>query len=217
MKLLDNLMNLIYPPACNFCNKLSKNYLCLNCQNNLAKFKKSSIEKYTTENFNFSEHFYLFKYKNEIRKHIINYKFKEKSHLFKSFSQLFKQDLEFKNFISKYDCILSVPLHKKRLRARGYNQSELIAKELAFFFNIPFYNDVLIKTSNIAMQSSLNKENRKNNIINAFSVYNEYKIYNKKVLIFDDIFTTGSTTNECAKVLLNSGASKIGIVTIAKD
>lgn len=217
MKSLNNLINIIYPPACGFCNNLSNNYLCPNCQNDLAKLKVSSIQKYNSSNFFFSEHFYLFKYQNEIRKHIIDYKFNEKSYLFKSFSQIFKQDLEFKNFISKYDCILSVPLHKKRLHTRGYNQSELIAKEISKYFNIPYYNDILFKTSNITMQSSLNKENRKSNILNAFSVCNKEKILNKKVIIFDDIFTTGSTANECAKVLLNSGACKIGIVTIAKD
>lgn len=217
MKFSDKILNILYPPVCGFCNKLNENYLCFNCQNKINYLKISSVDDYQSSNFYFKKHFYLFKYEDEIRKQIINYKFNEKSYLYKTFSQLFKSNLTFKKFISNYDCILSVPIHKKRMHTRGYNQSKLIAKDIAIYFDKPYYDDVLFKTENIVAQSTLNKNARQENVVNAFKVRNYEKIFNKKIIIFDDIYTTGATTNECAKMLMDSGAAEIGIVTIAKD
>ena len=81
------------------------------------------------------------------------------------------------------------------------------------------YEDILIKKKNTIAQSTLNKEERLRNAIDMYNI-NEDKqnmIYRKNVLIFDDIYTTGATANECAKVLIEANPSKIGILTIAKD
>ena len=217
MKILDKILNILYPPVCGFCNKLNNNWLCCNCLNKINYLKISNIEDYQSTNFYFKQHFYLFIYDDEIRKQLINYKFNEKSYLYKTFSQLFKSNFKFKKFLSNYDCILSVPIHKKRMHSRGYNQSELIAKDIARYFGKPYYGDVLLKTENIIAQSTLSKEARQVNVTNVFSVQNHEKIINKKIIVLDDIFTTGATTNECAKMLINSGAAEVGIVTIAKD
>ena len=216
MNFLEKITNIIFPPPCGFCNEINNNFLCINCYNKIKQLKLSAIDTYEFSNLYFKEHFYLFKYENTIRKQIINYKFNEKSYLYKTFSQILKQDSTFKNFISNYDCILSVPIHKKRLHLRGYNQSALIAKDISLYFNIPYYNDILFKTTHIVPQSTLNKDARKTNVHNAFTVKSSLKIANKTVILFEDIFTTGATTNECAKMLINNGATHIGIVTIAK-
>ena len=109
-------------------------------------------------------------------------------------------------------------MHKKKKNQRGYNQSELIAKETAKKVeNIEYRNDILIKIRNTAKQSSLNKEQRKENLKNAYVVNNNEYILNKNILIFDDIYTTGSTANECAKTLIEAGAKDVGILTIARD
>ena len=217
MKSLDKIINIFYPPVCGFCNELNNNYLCFNCISKINQFKISNIDNYQLSNMYFEEHFYLFKYENEIRKHIINYKFNESSYLYKTFSQIFKQDFTFKKFISNYDCILSVPIHKKRIHTRGYNQSKLIAKYIAQYFRKPYYDNILFKKSNIVAQSTLNKQDRQTNVLNAFTIQNSEKIAKKNVILFDDIFTTGATTNECAKILISNNVTKIGIVTIAKD
>ena len=103
--------------------------------------------------------------------------------------------------------------------SRGYNQSELLAKEIAKILRIKTDTKTLKKTKNIIAQSTLNKEQREQNVIGAYKVKDIEKIKNKKILIFDDIYTTGSTVNECAKVLVQAGIPKndIGILTIAKD
>ena len=83
--------------------------------------------------------------------------------------------------------------------------------------NIIIKNNILQKQRNIKPQSSMNKLERKNNIKNAYTITNKLEIKNKKILLFDDVFTTGSTTNECSRMLKENGAKKIGVLTIAKD
>ena len=77
--------------------------------------------------------------------------------------------------------------------------------------------NIIIKYKNIVPQSTLNQNGRKENIKNVYKVINKEKIKNKKILILDDIFTTGSTVNECSRILKEAGAKEIGILTIAKD
>ena len=122
-------------------------------------------------------------------------------------------------YIQKYDYIIPVPLHKYRYRERGYNQAYLILKELSKLEkNIIIKNNIIKKTENIKPQSTLNKAERKDNIRGVYEIINkENKIEDRKILIFDDVFTTGSTTNECSRVLKEHKVKKVGVLTIAKD
>lgn len=160
---------------------------------------------------------YFFKYDGIIRKTIIDYKFNDKSYIYKTYTNFFLKNEKFCEIIKKYDIIIPVPISSKRSKQRGYNQSLLIAKELAKKTNIKLENKCLIKSKNIIEQSKLNKEERKQNIIGVYKLKNEQKIKNQKILIVDDIYTTGSTVNECCKTLLKAKPSKIGVLTIAKD
>lgn len=104
------------------------------------------------------------------------------------------------------------------MKIRGYNQSELIAKDLVHEIkNIKLENNVIIKNKNIVAQSLLNKKQRENNIKHVYQIKSAEKIINKKVLLLDDIYTTGSTLNECSKVLKEAGCKEVGVITIAKD
>ena len=100
---------------------------------------------------------------------------------------------------------------------RGYNQSALIAKSLANKLNIIHEEKVLLKRVNNKPQSTKNKESRKENVIGVYYTKNEYKIIGKKILLLDDIYTTGSTVNECCRILKTAGARKVDVITIAKD
>lgn len=114
-----------------------------------------------------------------------------------------------------YDIISAVPIHKKRKHDRGYNQSELIAKELAK--NIPntIYKNILKKTINNQRQSELKKEERLENVKNVYQIQNRQIIENKRIVLFDDIYTTGSTVNECSRVLKENGTKEILVLTLA--
>ena len=152
-----------------------------------------------------------------IRDKIISYKFNEKSYLYKTFVNFWLNDKNTCRIFSNYDIIIPVPISKKRFYQRGYNQSELLAKEIAKSTELKLENNCLYKNKDIIEQSKLNKEERIENIKNVYLIKNIKRLENKKVLLIDDIYTTGSTVNECSKVLKNSGIQKISILTIAKD
>ena len=125
------------------------------------------------------------------------------------------------NLMESYKKKIHVTIHRyleiKRLKWRGFNQSEEIGKELAKFLKIPLTNDVLYKTRETPPQMELVAEARKENIREAFLVKNKEKITAKKILLIDDVYTTGSTMNECARVLKDSGAKEVWGVAVARE
>ena len=116
-----------------------------------------------------------------------------------------------------YDIIIPVPISRERQKKRGYNQSLLIAKKIANQLRAKVDINILIKQKNNVQQSTLNKQEREENVIDAYKIINQRKIIDKKILLVDDIYTTGSTVNECSKILNLAGAKKIDVFTIAKD
>ena len=215
-KFIEKILDLIFPPVCGICNKKINTYLCGKCEKEINKITCVGENKYSDKYF--STHMYLFRYEGIIRSKIISYKFDDKPYLYKTFCEIFVKNKKVCEFLKNYDIIISVPMYKKKKNQRGYNQSELIAREIAQKVeNIQYRNDILVKIKNTAKQSSLNKEQRKENLKNAYAIKNKEYIHNKNILIFDDIYTTGSTANECAKTLSEAGAKEIGILTIAKD
>lgn len=160
---------------------------------------------------------YIFKYEGQIRQLIIDYKFNEKSYIYKTFVNFLLKNKKIFENIKKYDKIIPVPISKKRYKERGYNQSLLIANEISKQTNLELVNNCLIKTKNIIEQSKLNKEDRQQNIQGVYIIQNEEIITNKKVLLIDDIYTTGSTVNECSKILQQARPEKIGVLVLAKD
>jgi ComF family protein len=107
-----------------------------------------------------------------------------------------------------YDCIVPVPLHKRRKRERGYNQVELIGRRLTRATGIPMEIHVLIKTVNTPPQVGLSYEERLRNVRGHFDVSDPSRITGKKILLIDDVFTTGTTASESARVLSRKGKAK---------
>ena len=202
---------------CGFCGKLDRNSLCNKCKIQIQKNNLSKIEDYKNTSSYFDEHIYLFQYSGEIRNMILNYKFREKSYIYNTFVELIKNNEKICAQIKKYDIIMPVPISKKRLNTRGYNQSALIARKIAKTLNMCYEENILVKIKDNKPQSEMGQEKRKSNVKGVYTIKNKEKIYQKKILLIDDIFTTGNTVNECAKVLIENIASSVGIFTIAKD
>ena len=196
---------------------MNTNYLCNKCQKQLERLAEFQVEKNQNINYYFQEHLYIFSYQERIRKLILNYKFNGKSYLYKTIVNFLLKNEKFFQILKSYDTIIPVPISKKRRKERGYNQSELIAREIAKRAKINYNNQSLLKTKNIIEQSKLNKEQRQKNIQGVYQIRNHKKITNKKILLIDDIYTTGSTANECSKILEQANPKKIGVLTIAKD
>jgi len=114
------------------------------------------------------------------------------------------------------DLIMPVPLHSARLREREYNQSLLLAHRLSTHFHIPLTFTTLIRTRQTTPQTALSRKDRLKNLRRSFAVTSPESIKGKTILLVDDVFTTGTTVNECAKTLRKAGSGDVYVVTLAR-
>jgi ComF family protein len=112
--------------------------------------------------------------------------------------------------------LVAVPLHGKKLKERGFNQSEELAKGLSQHLKLPVFDNALIKIKQTRSQTELKKEERGKNIQGAFLCPCPDFVKNKRILLVDDVFTSGATMEECAKVLKNTGAKEVWGVAVAR-
>jgi ComF family protein len=117
----------------------------------------------------------------------------------------------------KGDYIIPVPLHRVRERERGYNQSTVISSGIGEILNLPVRDDILTRKKYTHSQTTLSKEERIQNVHQALTISPGFEKYinNQCILVFDDVITTGSTINSCAKVLKENGANDISVVSLA--
>lgn len=119
--------------------------------------------------------------------------------------------------LSYIDALVPVPMKRSQVRRRGYNQSSVLSESLSKITNLPSYNNCIIKVKNTKHQMKLKRDERIVNIIGVFRVKNKKAILNKNILLIDDVFTTGATADECAKVLLMGGAKKVWVLALARS
>jgi len=233
----DSFLELIYPEknTCFICETydetIGDKYICSDCEKHIKKieppvcskcskpiFHNSSIDL-CQECCDVTRHFEMSKspyaYEGLIKKAIYSYKYYNKTYFYKFFGNClvsFMKDINYTDF----DFIVPVPLHSSKMRKRGYNQSELLARHISASLSIP-YVDALKRTKKTLKQSEQSKEERRKNLKDAFAVKSSpEKIINSSVLLVDDIYTTGSTVDECSKALVNYGAAKVYVITIAR-
>lgn len=118
--------------------------------------------------------------------------------------------------ILEFDLVLPVPLHKRKILERGFNQSELLGQKISQEFSWPYAADVLRRQRYTQTQAKLNISERSINIKDAFTVNDCARIIGKKILLIDDVITTGQTLNECARILKKCGSSKIWALVLAQ-
>ena len=212
-----NIIDMLFPQVCGICGKLNKEGLCNKCKINLEELVENGIVNQSLEGMYFDELIYIFKYEGLIRKFILDYKFHEKPYMYISIVDFILKNKIIYEKMQNYDTIIPVPISKKRMKERGYNQSLLIAKKISQSLKIPLQTNCLFKTKNIIEQSKLNKEQRKENIQHVYELKNGEILYNKRILLIDDIYTTGSTVNECSKILQQGMPKKIDVLVLAKD
>ena len=126
------------------------------------------------------------------------------------------KELYRRNLAGRFDVILPVPLYHKDERKRGFNQSQKLAEWVAKYTRSPLLCDLLIKTRKTQKQHELTAAERRENLKGAFQTVGAERIAGKKLLLVDDVFTTGSTLRECAAVLRRAGADEILCLTAAK-
>ena len=194
------ILDLIFPIKCLGCGYEGA-WLCQKCFKSIKiKFTKNSDKIIVVASYHKNPvlqkaiHFYKYKFIQELHNPLSRLLIKRIKNL----------KLEIKNFL-----LIPVPLHQKRLKYRGFNQTELLANDLVKHYNIPLISDVLIRVKHTKPQMELKETQRKQNIKNCFACVNHKKIASKNILLLDDVATTGSTLRECEKILLQAGAKKV--------
>lgn len=211
--MFNNALSFLFPEKCIFCMKYGDK-ICDNCIRIIEKHEDVSIEK-IGKDLDFL--IYFFKYEKIIRELILEYKFFNKPELSKLFSKIILKNEKICGKLKFYDIIISVPMQRIKKSARGYNQTELFSKQIADKLGILYIDNNLIKIKNNKTQSSLKLENRLDNVKDAFKVKNKSLLKDKKIILVDDIYTTGATLSECARILKEAGAKTVLGLVIAKD
>ncbi|MGB2906297.1 MAG: ComF family protein [Candidatus Aminicenantaceae bacterium] len=114
------------------------------------------------------------------------------------------------------EALVPVPLHPHRYKQRGFNQAEYLAQELSALSGIQLHKNCLVKRRDALPQTSLTGESRRENLRGAFAVKDRLAFSNKVVVLVDDVFTTGSTLQECSRTLIEAGAREVRAVTLAQ-
>ncbi len=215
MKLFQLLLDLLFPPKCIFCGHILEQsglLLCPDCQRNLPWLTGSSAEgKVEFVSLCVSP----LRYKEPVDESIRRFKFFGRSWYAKVYGVLTAQCVQ-DHLSGKYDLISWVPVSRKRKRKRGYDQAFLLAQETAVHLGATLV-PTLEKVRHNTAQSSLEDDAaRRANVIGAYRVLEPEQIAGKRVLLVDDVVTTGQTLSECARTLRTAGAREVLCVTLAK-
>lgn len=213
MKIANIILDLLFPPRCAFCHELIENgkRVCDNCRKNISYTDKLS-EKQTFRNITCCVS--PFYYEGDVRESLLRYKFGGISLYADIYAEFIAKCVD-ENGIS-CDIITWVPLSAKRLRTRGYDQAKLIAEELSKLTGIGCLSLLRKIRNNPAQSGTGTAEKRRANVAGVYSAKNLSYIAGKKILLVDDIVTTGATLSECARVLKANGAAEIYAATVAR-
>jgi competence protein ComFC len=154
-------------------------------------------------------------YENLVRVAITRFKFNASLYSSRPLADLLIETFNRHYIKQNFDVILPVPVHTRRLMARGFNQVTILSQKLATATGIPLDRTNLVKTKNTDPQVRLSRAKRLLNLTNAFQINNKKTIVKKRVLIVDDVSTTGATINEVSKVVRKAGANYVGVIILA--
>lgn len=226
--IIDFCLELLYPKRCISCDailsKMEKevgicracapniklvgaNY-CLKCGAPLLEVRDEYCKACKMSHHTFDQNKAVFRYSGGMKNAMYRFKYSNRrcygkvfaAHALKTYGQWIKDN--------DFDVIIPVPMYEKKKRMRGYNQAEVLAKQISYLTNIPINNEIVRRESDTAAMKQLNGVKRKKNLLNAFIlVKNDVQF--RKVLIIDDIYTTGATLDEVAKVLKAGGIKEV--------
>ena len=209
MSLLSRLLDLLYPPKCVFCRKLltsKEKGWCTACEKKIPYYD----DKRTGDYFAFCVA--PLEYRDDVREAIHRYKFSGLDCYAEVFAPLVAESLSYHGV--QADVLTWVPVSRARKRERGYDQAEALCRSLSRLLGIPA-RPFLTKTVDNKAQSSLDALQRKANVLGVYGTKNEDEFAGKRVLLVDDVITTGSTMSECSRVLLTAGAIQVTCAAIA--
>lgn len=226
MSLLSSFLDLIFPHRCTFCDSVSTEPMCQKCVDSVnfispplcnicgIPFRSDAVKSHTCgECLKKKRHFEwargVLVYNDATAKAIHRFKYGHDTTYSRPLGEIMADYP-----IEGFDLIVPVPLHIKRLRERGFNQSLLLANAIGKRQGAPVDPFVLKRTRWTEPQVNLTGMERKVNVKGAFEVHGDLR--EKRVLLIDDVYTTGATVSECSKVLKKSGAKEVCVLTLSR-
>ena len=227
---MKKLLDLLFPPRCAVCGEVlaveeREGFLCKNCRKVPyftveacphcgEKTKTGGFCDFCLKHFAFDSACVAFSYET-VRKAIHLFKYDGDKTIGYGLGELMAEYLlkYHEELLVKTDVLVSVPLHPKKEKYRGFNQTHILCEKISEKTGLVFERRVLERKRETVAQSELNPEERKVNLKDAFGVTGD--VAGKRVLLVDDIFTTGTTCNECAKELYRAGAKEVMVVALS--
>jgi ComF family protein len=203
--LLRPLLDLVFPPRCEVCRGSGPEPLCAACLAQI-KFMKPQLGVHAAT-----------VYDGVVRDALHRLKFQNRRKLAEALGVVLVQYLaQVESLkITELDWLVPVPLHPKRARERGFNQVELLARVIGRYYELPVRN-ALARIRNTHAQFALPREARSVNVRGAFQAVDRSALAGRRVLLLDDIFTTGATAAECARTLLAAGAKRVEVLALSR-
>jgi len=193
----NKIVSRVQPPVCTLCGRGKEECMCKDHQCFYSKLAAP------------------FYYEDTVRKCIWNFKFRGKTQNAKILANEMAITAEKEFSGKKFDIITCVPLTKSSLKNRGYNQGWLLAKEIGTLLNIDTVDGLLKKLYDTPAQHTMNSSMRRGNLVGVFDVIKPEMIAGRRILLCDDVATTGATLNECAKMMVLYGAKEVCCLTAA--
>lgn len=222
-------MGLIYPNVCHFCGRISKEEMCNECRKEIVYITeprckrcgrpvRSGEAEYCYDcagkSVFFEQGKNLWIHKGRVKQSIYQFKYQNR----RIYAKFYGTEMVrlYGDYIRscEIDCIIPIPLHRKRRRKRGYNQTELIAREVGKYMGILVDQKAIMRCKYTDPQKELNPEERKKNLKNAFKVKKQIHGY-RNVLLIDDIYTTGSTIDAVSEKLKKAGVQNVWFLTVS--
>ena len=226
--MFEDLLSLLFPESCYACDGAmarGEKFICTGCS---IKLPYTNFHVHGATELNpLQRRFwgkvpvrYAFSYlhfmpKGRVQRLLHRLKYKGAQELGEHLGQRYGSLLSDHHYQEQFDLIMPVPLHKHKLRRRGYNQSESFARGLAGSMGLPYNVKALARTMDTSSQTRKNRLDRWQNVEQVFLVEHPEEVQNKRVLLVDDVITTGATLEACAIALLEAGAAEVSVVTIA--
>jgi ComF family protein len=225
LDILKNFAALAFPDTCCACGTIlfaQETHLCLHCRALLPKTRfHKNRENHLTKIFwgrlqlETGTSLYYFQKGGKVQRLIHQFKYKGNTKLGFYLGQLLGRSIRLSSHYKDIDCIIPVPLHPKRERRRGFNQSAVIASGIASSLSVPCPTHLLVRKEYTETQTRKNRFSRWQNVAEVFETPEPEALINKSVLLVDDVITTGSTLEACAQKLLAIKGVRVWIATLA--
>mgnify|MGYP005778251941 CR=1 FL=1 len=224
-----HVLDLLYPPVCPFCGKISPEGICAGCRKKIVYVReprcmrcgkplRDEIREYCRDcearSSFFDRGYGMWLHREPVSGAVYRFKYKNKRNWGRIFAVELAEHYEGQIRAWGIEEIIPIPLHSTRKRKRGFNQSEVVAGILSELTGIPCRTDVLFRIRKTVPQKQLDRRGRKDNLMGAFGVSREWNAC-ENVLLIDDIYTTGTTVGRAAKMLKKAGAQNVYFLTIS--